>query len=206
MDNIDTLQELDSLRDEMNALKQTLNKEQIVNDKLLRTVMRRDSSWINRFIKVETILLIPTYLLFAVICHLYHISQWYAIAFLVLAGIDNIVDYRTYCIPPKLFSTCSMMEIRDKLLRQKKERFIQICISLTACLIWLCALGHEMLKTFHKGDADYLFLNEGSLVGGVAGGIIGLWVAIYIHRKAQRTNDRLLGEIPADEIDSHSKS
>lgn len=206
MENIDTLHELDSLRGEMEALKQTLNKEKIVNDKLIRNVMQQNSSWINNFIKFETILLIPLYLFFVMLCHKFHISQWYSFAFLLLAGIDNIVDYRTYLIPPKLFSTCSMVEIRNRLLRQKKERFIQLCISLTTCLIWLFALGHEVMKSFSERDIDHSVLNEGGLGGGIIGGIIGLWVAIYIHRKAQRTNDRILGEIPADEIDSHSKS
>jgi len=198
MNETDTLQELEALKAEMATLKQNLNKEQIINKDLLRTVMRQKSSWINKFVKFETIILIPTYLMIALICYFSHVSQWYAFVFLVLAGIDNLVDYRTYCIPAKLFSTSTMVEIRNRLIRQKKERFIHLCISLPACLIWLGALGYEMCQSFGKDDVSRFFVNEGSLIGGIVGGIIGLTVVLVLHFKAQRTNDLLLGEIHDD--------
>ncbi len=194
MSEIDTLQELEALKAEMAVLKQNLNKEQIINKDLLRTVMRQNSSWINKFIKFETIILIPTYLLFVLICYSFQVSQWYAFVFLVLAGIDNLVDYHTYRIPAKLFSTCTMVEIRNRLIRQKKERFIQLCISLPACFIFLGALGYEVAQ-INKGEVSNWLVNAGGLAGGIVGGILGVTIALIVHFKAQRTNDLLLGEI-----------
>lgn len=197
MSEIDTLQELEALKAEMAVLKRNLNKEQIINKDLLRTVMRQNSSWINKFIKFETIILIPTYLMFVLICYFFQVSQWYAFVFLVLAGIDNLVDYRTYCIPAKLFSTSTMVEIRNRLIRQKKERFIQLCISLPACFVFLGALGYEVAQ-INKGEASNWLVNEGGLAGGIVGGILGVTIALIVHFKAQRTNDLLLGEIHDD--------
>ncbi len=194
MSEIDTLQELEALKAEMAVLKQNLNKEQIINKDLLRTVMRQNSSWINKFIKFETIILIPTYLLFVLICYSFQVSQWYAFVFLVLAGIDNLVDYHTYRIPAKLFSTCTMVEIRNRLIRQKKERFIQLCISLPACFIFLGALGYEVAQ-INKSEVSNWLVNAGGLAGGIVGGILGVTIALIVHFKAQRTNDLLLGEI-----------
>ncbi len=194
MSEIDTLQELEALKAEMAVLKRNLNKEQIINKDLLRTVMRQNSSWINKFIKFETIILIPTYLMFVLICYFFQVSQWYAFVFLVLAGIDNLVDYHTYCIPAKLFSTCTMVEIRNRLIRQKKERFIQLCISLPACFIFLGALGYEVAQ-INKGEVSNWLVNDGGLAGGIVGGILGVTIALIVHFKAQRTNDLLLGEI-----------
>lgn len=195
----DTLLELESLKEEMAALKRDLDKEQIVNAGMLRAIMRQRSSWLNKFVKFESWILIPLYLFFAVMCHYFHMSQWYAIVFLVLGGIDNVVDYRTYIIPAKLLSTCSMLEIRKKLIRQKKERFIQLCISLPLALIWVVALTLGMQNAKALGESGSIWLNEGTVIGGAIGGLIGLIIVLVLHRKAQKTNDRILLDIEADE-------
>lgn len=195
----DTLLELESLKEEMATLKRDLDNEQIVNARLLRTIMCRRSSWIGNFVKFESLLIIPVYLIFVGMCCAFHMSQWYALAFLILGAIDNIVDYRTYIIPKTLLSTCSMLEIRRRLIRQKKERFIQLCISLPLCLVWIVAFFYGMQSSFAGGDVDKMILNEGSLIGGAVGGVIGLAVVLLLHRKAQKTNDRILHDIEEDE-------
>lgn len=185
------MEELDILKEEMAALRRNLDKEQIVNDKLLRTVMRQKASWLNTFVKVEILALPFVYLLFVVICAGFRISQWYAFAFLILGLIDSVVDLRTFRISPKIFSTCSMMEVRKILVRQKKERFIHVCIALPLSLIWLYLLCNAIFRATDPNAVDHA-LNFGGAIGGIIGGIIGAIVVIIIYRKAQKTNDVII--------------
>ena len=189
------MDELNILKEEMAALKRNLDKEQIVNEKLMRTVMRQRASWLNTFVLVEFIMLPFLYLIFAVACAIFGISQWYAFAFVILGLVDAIVDLRTFRINPKIFSTCSMMEVRKILIKQKKERFVHLCVALPLALIWLFFFA---MAVFNGGNCNEI--SYAGLWGGCTGGIIGAIVVIIIYRKAQKTNDTIVDDISIDDI------
>ena len=181
----------------MAALKRNLDKEKIVNDKLLRTVMRQRASWLNKFVIAEFIMLPILYLMFVGICAFFKVSQWYSFALLVLSLIDVVIDMRTFRISPKLFSTCSMLEVRRLLIKQKKERFIHICIAFPLAIVWLI-LTLSAIATASDPFATDHALNFAGAIGGVIGGLIGGIVVIVIYRKAQHTNDFIINDIPDD--------
>lgn len=191
------MDQLDILKQEMAELKRNLDKEQIVNDRLLRTVMRQKASWLNKFVTMEFILLPFLYLMFAGICAFFHISQWYATALLIFSLIDVVVDMRTFRIAPKVFSTCSMLEVRRLLVRQKKERFIHMCVSLPLAIIWLILMLNAIATAADPLATDHAF-NFAGVTGGVIGGAIGGIAVILIYRKAQHTNDTLIDDIRDD--------
>ncbi|MDE6632566.1 MAG: hypothetical protein K2K23_06170 [Muribaculaceae bacterium] len=189
------MDELNILKEEMAALKRNLDKEQIVNEKLMRTVMRQRASWLNAFVLFEFIMLPLLYLIFAVACAIFGISQWYAFAFVILGLVDAIVDLRTFRINPKIFSTCSMMEVRKILIKQKKERFVHLCVALPLALIWLLFFA---MAVFNDGDSRSI--SYAGLWGGCIGGIIGAIIVIIIYRKAQKTNDTIVDDISIDDL------
>ena len=191
------MDQLDILKQEMAELKRNLDKEQIVNDRLLRTVMRQKASWLNKFVTMEFILLPFLYLMFAGICAFFHISQWYATALLIFSLIDVVVDMRTFRIAPKVFSTCSMLEVRRLLVRQKKERFIHMCVSLPLAIIWLILMLNAIATAADPLATDHAF-NFAGVTGGVIGGAIGGIAVILFYRKAQHTNDTLIDDIRDD--------
>lgn len=186
------MDELDILKEEMAALKRSLDKEQIVNDKLMRTVMRQKTSWLNMYVKFEFIAIPFTYLIFAVACAFFNISQWYALSFLILGVIDAAMDLRTFRISPRIFSTCSMMEVRKRLTKQKKERFIHLCVSAPLAIIWLMLFSMAVFRE-PQDTVGYA-----GMIGGIIGGVIGGIVVIIIYRKAQKTNDFIIDEIQED--------
>lgn len=177
----------------MAELKRNLDKEQIVNDRLLRTVMRQRASWLNKFVIVEFWLIPVIYLIFAGICAFFHISQWFALTFLIMAVLDALGDLRTFRISPKVFSTCTMLEVRRLLIKQKKERLIHVCIVLPIAIVWII-LFLEAVATASDPLATDHALNFAGVIGGLIGGVIGAVVVIIIYRKAQRTNDILIDE------------
>ena len=182
----------------MAELKRNLDKEQIVNDRLLRTVMRRKASWLNKFVTLEFIMLPILYLMFAGICAFFHVSQWYAVTLLVFSIIDVVVDMRTFRISPKVFSTCTMLEVRRMLITQKKERFIHMCVALPRAIVWLILMLSAIANATDPLATDHA-LNFAGVTGGMIGGLIGAIVVIIIYRKAQRTNDFIINDID-DEV------
>lgn len=182
----------------MAELKRNLDKEQIINARLLRTVMRQKASWLNRFVIAEFIMLPVLYLIFAGICAFFHVSQWYAVVLLLLSLIDVLVDMRTFRISPKVFSTCTMLEVRRLLVKQKKERFIHMCIALPLAIVWLILMLSAIANASDPLATDHAF-NFAGVIGGTIGGLIGAVIVFLIYRKAQRTNDFIINDID-DEV------
>lgn len=188
------MDELNILKEEMAALKQSLDKEQIINEKLMRTVMCQRVSWMDILVKAEFIVIPITFIIFVIACAFFKISQWYAIAFLIIGLIDAIADLRTFRISPKIFSECSMMEVRNLLTKQKKERFIHLCIAFPLAIIWLVLFANAVFNS--------QLLSEGSdpvgysgIIGGIIGGVIGGITVLIIYRKAQNTNDTIIDDL-----------
>lgn len=182
----------------MAELRRNLDKEQIVNDRLLRTVMRQKASWLNKFVTSEFIMLPILYLMFVGICAFFHVSQWFSFVLLILSALDVIGDLRTFRISPKVFSTCTMLEVRHLLVRQKKERFIHVCIALPLAIVWLILILSAIANASDPLATDHA-LNYAGVIGGLIGGIIGGIVVMIIYRKAQRTNDFIINDID-DEV------
>lgn len=191
------MEDLEIMREQLAAVKRQLDTQQIVNNKLMRKIMRHKAAWLNKLVTGEIIALPVVFILFAIFCAIYDISQWYAISFLIIAGIDSALDRRTVRIPPHMFSEASIFDLKRLLIRQKKERFIQTCVALPACLVWLGAFfTAAAYKTDPSISNDALqAFRTGGLFGGIVGGIIGAIAALILYRDIRRTNDNLLNDI-----------
>lgn len=187
------MDELENLRQEMSALKQNLDRQQIINKNMLRNVMKHRASWLNTLVNVEIIMLPLIFLLFVAFGAIFGISMWYAVIFLILAAVDTAFDWRTMRISPRLLGTASMIEIRRKLLRQKKERLWQTCISAPLAIIWLYFYFKAIMIA--NDVIDDVVLNFSISVGGVIGLAAAIVVIIVIYRKAQGTNDSILSDM-----------
>ncbi len=190
------MEEIEIMRQQLATLKQQLDTQQIVNKDLLRKVMRSKASWLNRFVNIEIITLPVVYLLFVIISAAYGLSQWYAFSFLILGALDTILDWRTVRIPAEMFSSASILELKKFLLRQKRERHIQIFVGGPLCVIWVVAFFMGMVKNVDMSSSEIAQVaRTGGLFGGIVGGIVGVVVMIVLYRKMQRTNDTLLNDI-----------
>lgn len=192
------MDELEKLRVEMDALKRNLDKQQIVNKDLMRTVMKQRASWLNNLVIGEIVLLPVLFIMFMAMCVGLHVSVWFAVAMLVIGGIDTAFDWRTLRISPRLISTSSIMQLRRTLVKQKKQRFWQTVIGTVLSIIWLILFASAALHADGLAEEDHL-INFGGAIGGVFGGIFGGIAVVWIYKKAQKTNDDILSDL--DEIE-----
>ncbi len=192
------MDEFDVMREQLTSMKKQLNTQHIINQDLMRKVMRGKASWLNRLVTAELVSLPIVYLLFVGICYGYHISQWVSFSFLILGGIDALFDLRTVRIPNRLFSSASILSLKKFILRQKRERFIQTCISGTLCVVWIIWLFTSMAISTNAIKEENEIMEAaktGGLIGGGIGAVIGLTVLIILYRRMQRTSDTLLRDL-----------
>jgi len=192
------MDEFEVMRQQLASMKQRLDKQQIVNKELMRKVMRAKTSWLNLLVKAELIAIPFVYLLIAGICYVYGVSQWYSFAFLVGATIDSLLDIRTVRIPANLFGSSSILDLKRLLVRQKKERFIQTCIGIVFCIVWVLLFDAAMIASdsgiYPESDL-WNSARTGGMIGGVIGAVFGCVIVIVLYRKMQNTSNQLLSEI-----------
>ena len=192
------MEELEIMGRQLEAMKQSLDTQQIINKKLLCKLIRKRSSWLNSFVISEIIALPLVALIFVSYCSLKGISQWYTLSFILFAAIDTAIDWRTVRIPGRMFGTASILELKRRIIRQKKERSVQICVSLPLTVIWMLAFIHAD----RAASASCTFSLSGNLIGTIVGGGASAVLVVFIYRKIQRTNDSLLTDISSFEEES----
>lgn len=196
------MDELEVMRQQLASMKSQLDKQEIINKDLMRKVMRNKASWLNLLVKSELIALPLLYLLFAGICYISGISQWYSFSFLILAGVDAILDRRTICIPNELFGSSSIIELKKFLVRQKKERFVHICIGAILGFVWFILFTYAMATsdaTVYPDDSLWNAVMKGGLAGAFVGVILAVIVIVMLYKKMQLTNDQIIADI--DELE-----
>lgn len=201
------MEELEIMRLQLESMKEQLRSQHIVNESLMRKVMKGKASWMNTLVKAEIICVPITWILFAAICVFYDMSQWYASLFLIMAAVDTYIDWYTVRIPPSFFGTLSMLDLKKYLLKQKKWRFWQVCIMSPLCLIWMIAFFYAMgsnSSSLISGEFSDVVeaAKTGGLAGGILSGVVGVVVMIILFRRMQRTNDTLISDINDSEKDA----
>lgn len=181
------MNELETMRDQMQLLKQKLAKQEIVNDNLLQNAMSSKMSWINKYIWFELIVLLPVCALnFIGLKMIYPtLSWWPIVSILLLVLVEILLDFYINHVSYSDWSSENLLQTADKLVRMKRFRWWQLILSIPVALVlfwWLFAGFDDNVRT-------------AVTIGGIAGGVIGLSVGVAIMLKMQSTNDELISQI-----------
>lgn len=197
MENDNNMNELEQMREQMNIFKSRLDKQQIINEQLVRNSMGSKLSWIKNFVLGE-IILVPILLIIMATFHASEGLSWWLFAFLA-AGliIDTTGDFIINRIPKSQLLGGDLVATSQRLTKMKKQRtqwFIAGMIFMTIWLVWFII---EIVMRLDDGCnlPDHNIV-VGIMVAGIAvGALIGGFVAWLIFRKMQRTNNQLIEQI-----------
>lgn len=194
--NINNDLQLEQMRQQMTELKQQLDKQQIVNEQLLRQSMTSKMSWIKRYIWLE-MALIPILLLILAPIHAMLGLSWWLYGFLaVMLVVDVAADWRINHVDRNQLLTGNLVEASRRLTLMKKQRAWSFALGILGVIIWIVWFLYELQCASGMQSSDFLNgFAMGGFFGGIIGGIIGLVVAIIIFYKMQRTNDEVLAQI-----------
>jgi hypothetical protein len=197
MEKDNNMNELEQMREQMNIFKSRLDKQQIINEQLVRNSMGSKLSWIKNFVLGE-IILVPILLIIMATFHASEGLSWWLFAFLA-AGliIDTTGDFIINRIPKSQLLGGDLVATSQRLTKMKKQRtqwFIAGMIFMTIWLVWFII---EIVMRLDDGCnlPDHNIV-VGIMVAGIAiGALIGIFVAWLIYRKMQRTNNQLIEQI-----------
>lgn len=197
MENNNTNNELELLRQQMNVLKEKLDAQEIVNDRLVAKSMRKEMSWIKKYIYVQFALIPFVALIWVGIKYILGLS-WWNYSFLMLMCV--VFVYIDYVVNVKALSNAdyhknNLIETARKLVKMKRQRTIQMIVEILLLILWLIWTFLEVNSAQSTATGIRQSLLQGGIIGGYIGGVIGLIVAFVIFYKMQRTNDRMIEQI-----------
>ena len=182
--------ELENMRQQMATLKDKLNKQEIVNDRLIRRSMRSEVNTINRryyVIMALAVLMVPYgYWVFVKLSH-FSVAFWIgtSIFMLICAGATF---YNSRQISDPGLMNHSLLEARKKVASAKKFDSDWLKFSIPTLILWL---GWFFYGVYQQNNE----LANGLLWGGIIGGIIGAIIGFMIHFKTQRQYQNIIDQI-----------
>ncbi len=197
MEKDNNMTELEQMREQMAAFKSRLDKQQIINEQLVRTSMGSKLSWIKKFVWGE-IIVVPIFLIILAVFHAGNGLSWWLYGFLALGLIaDATGDYIINRIPKSQLLSGDLVETSKRLAEMKKQRtswFIAGIIFMVIWLVWFC------IEIAMRLDCGCTLPHHGTVVAImigaiVVGALIGGVIAWLILRKMQRTNNQLIEQI-----------
>ena len=183
--------QLEEMRQQLTTLKQKLNEQEIVNDRLMRRSMRNTVSNITRryYITMALALLMVPYG-YWVFVKLSHFSVAFGIAssiFMLVCG--GATFYNSRKISDSGLMSHSLVEARRKVASAKKFDADWLLIGIPLVLLWLGWFFYEV----YQQDND--MFDNGIFWGGCVGGFLGAVIGFAIHFKTQRQYQEIIDQI-----------
>lgn len=200
MENNNMNNELELMREQMQMLRNKLDKQEIINDKLVKDSVKSKMSWIKKFVYLEFCLLPFIALVWYGIKEFFDLSWFNYAVMMVMCTIDAIWDYRINIASLNLekVENSNLTDTMQKLVMMKQMRAKSFFIMMPLCALWFVWTGIEMWQ-YISGITNSDDILTGAAYGGFGGGIVGIFVGLYavirIYRKMQRTNNELISQI-----------
>lgn len=188
MESLNENMELEQLKEQLSILKSKLEKETIVNDRLMRNAMKNKAKSITRNgwkISIIGAIAIP-YCAWAN-KSLLHMSWGFVIVtdlFLLVAIIYNYFTYKH--IHAKDLMEGNLIDVSNNIIRMKRMHFNWLKFSIPFLVLWLSWFIAENINVY---DGKYI------LMGGVLGLIIGGIFGISFFRRNRRMMTEILDQI-----------
>ena len=186
--------ELQELKSEFNDLKETLNKQRIVNQELLEQIRKQKTSFIGKDLTKRMSMDIITIPMIIVICHAVGWPVWFAVAVSIWALIDLIA----VLVGRKKFDTQKMLD--DDVLTAAKtvkeyKRFYHLSVVVGAIpAVALVAFVLIRIYTQSAPDENMLFPTAIYIFTCVA----GVLYAVKTYRKKMEACDNLIESLESE--------
>ena len=176
--------ELEMLREQLAEFKGRLDKQEIINERLIRQAMKSHVSWIknmNYWMSIAGCIVLPIFIIFFSKLHV----SWFCNAFLALLIIGEIIFnfYNVHTINDKLMSEEDIITVRQKLLAYKKREKWQIIIETPLTIIWVILFLYD-INAFHS--------TIGPAIGCIMGVLIGMGIMSIIYFREMRSLNRAI--------------
>lgn len=187
---------LEEMRRQMAILQEKLHNETIVNDRLLRESMKHSYSSINRYLVLESTILMPIIVFaFPFIALVFHLSWGPVIAIILLCLASVVFDYKVNHIKDEAFMGDNLIPTALRLQRAKRLSALQMLVSLPLTLLWFAWFIVDFFQSINYDSEALTSAAWGGLTGGCIGLVCGLIFAIQLYHKQQKTRQQVIDQI-----------
>jgi hypothetical protein len=183
--------DLENMRQQMATLKNKLNQQEIISDRLVRRSMKNEVNTIARryyIIMAVGLFMVPYgYWCFVKLCGLSYFF-WIVTSIFMLICVGATFYNSRKISDPELMSH-SLVEARKKVASAKKFESNWLLFGIPAVILWISWFFYEIYQ-IQGGD-----FNNGFFWGGCVGGIIGAVCGIKMHFKTQRQYQEVIDQI-----------
>lgn len=184
--------ELGEMRRQIALLKEKLDNESIVNDKLMRSVMKtkvgKVDSYLLKLLFITPLAMALMYLDFAI---MFPISTACLVATeIMLLGCGIFIYLNKRLLASADLASGNLVEECKKLVRFKKREIRYLYVSIPLVLAWMAWLSYELLH-YGNDPTERLAL----VYGCVFGGIVGFCIGIYKFRSMMRNINEVVRQI-----------
>ena len=189
--NIDSKEMLE-MKEQLSLLIKKLDKETIVNERMIRRSMKEKADRLNRRLIVESLvalIMIPFFI--CVLPNLSKVSMPFCIFSAGFFALAILYDFYMYLrFRPQKFIEGNMIEARRDTLNFKKQTLRwTYCIGIPFLVVYVAWFVYEKMQ-YYQGEILKIVLVS-ALIGFLIGGAIGINVFI----KNLRTTDDILSQI-----------
>jgi len=186
--------ELQELKSEFNDLKETLNKQRIVNKELLEQIRKQKTSFIGKDLKKRMSLDIMTIPMIIVICHAVGWPIWFAVAVSIWALIDLIA----VLVGRKKFDTQKMLD--DDVLTAAKtvkeyKRFYHLSVVVGA-IPAVALVAFVLVRIYAQSAPDDNMLLPTTIY--IFACLAGILLSIKTYRKTMEACDNLIDSLESE--------
>ena len=189
--NIDSKEMLE-MKEQLSLLIKKLDKETIVNERMIRRSMKEKADRLNRRLIVESLvalIMIPFFI--CVLPNLSKVSMPFCIFSAGFFALDVLYNFYMYIrFSPRKFIESNMIEARRDTLNFKKQTLRwTYCIGIPFPVVYIAWFVYEKMQ-YYQGEILKIVLVS-ALIGFLIGGAIG----INIFLKTLRVTDDILMQI-----------
>ncbi|MBR4924669.1 MAG: hypothetical protein IKZ61_02860 [Prevotella sp.] len=190
MENYNDFNELEEMRQQIKALKEKVERNGVLNERLVRKSVQDKMKSIHITIYKLFAMVLIAIPLWVFIKYQHNLSWYYTIFTILMMLVSVFFDWYINRIDVSKMGD-DMKKTANELLKMKKQRALQEKIALLLVVpLWLVWTVFE----FRSSITDPVMAN-GLLIGMIIGVIIGMIVGLSIYFKMQRKNTEMLEEI-----------
>lgn len=185
-------QELEDMRRQISLLKEKLDKESIVNDKLMRNIMSTKIGNVNSYL-LKLLILIPftmalVYFDFGILFPLS--TEFMIVTQIMLVGFGTYIYLNKRLLASANIAGGNLVEESKKLLRFKKREIRYIFFGMPTCIAWMVWCFYELLHCGKEQDEIICVI-----IGASIGAIFGFGYGIRKFRMIMRNINSVVSQI-----------
>lgn len=187
--------QLEEMRQQMAILKEKLDKQEIINDQLMRNAVgtKLRKIVIERRKKLFFILAGLIYVP-AVLYGLLKLDLWFIIVTILFFAVGAAYDiYYTAGINDEDLQNKRLLETKKRIIRMKRMNTRWLWFSIPFVIVWIATFFWQILYRMDDGEAH--LHAQPILIGGLVGGVIGGIIGTVIYQRQQHRASELIEDI-----------